>query len=117
MDSLSVRQHIVAMTAEILHRYRAHCASQNSRAQLVLPETLRLLPLYTLCLLKHPAFLTNTPIVTSNGNNFRKTMNSNAVSTTNPQVLLSRLSVRACERAFELRKLRCLSIQEVVTER
>src|SRR5690606_32511189 len=46
--------------AHILAAYRKHCAANMSAAQLVLPDALKLLPLYSSCLLKQPAFVHNT---------------------------------------------------------
>lgn len=42
--------------AQILACYRKHCASPTSAGQLILPECLKLLPLYVSCLLKNDAF-------------------------------------------------------------
>lgn len=42
--------------AHILAAYRKHCASTMSAGQLVLPDALKLLPLYASCLLKQPPF-------------------------------------------------------------
>ncbi len=47
-------------TLEILHTYRVSCSPNSPRAQLILPESLKVLPIYTLGLLKHPALLENT---------------------------------------------------------
>lgn len=44
-----------------LSGYRQHCASQSSTAQLILPEALKLLPLYALALLKCPALACAAP--------------------------------------------------------
>lgn len=43
----------------VLAAYRKHCASSMSSGQLVLPDALKLLPLYSSCLLKQPGFLTS----------------------------------------------------------
>jgi len=43
----------------VLLSYRRHCAASSQMGQLVLPEPLKLLPLYVNCLLKHPAFALN----------------------------------------------------------
>jgi hypothetical protein len=43
-----------------LHKYRVHCSPNSSKAQLILPESLKVLPVYTLGMLKHPALLVNT---------------------------------------------------------
>ncbi|PHJ17345.1 sec23 sec24 trunk domain-containing protein [Cystoisospora suis] len=37
----------------ILHAYRANCASTSSAGQLILPDSLKLLPIYTMALFKH----------------------------------------------------------------
>lgn len=49
MSSLSqVREHITNLCINILHAYRKYCATVSSSGQLILPEALKLLPLYTL---------------------------------------------------------------------
>ena len=45
--------------ADALLAYRAHCANASSSGQLILPEALKLLPLYTLALTKAPVFRTD----------------------------------------------------------
>lgn len=39
---------------EILYTYRKHCAQQTSSGHLILPEALKLLPLYTIGIMKNP---------------------------------------------------------------
>ena len=41
---------------DVLHSYRKNCSTQSSPGQLVLPEALKLAPLYHLSLSKCPAF-------------------------------------------------------------
>ena len=41
---------------EVLHAYRRNCSTQSAPGQLVLPEALKLSPLYNLSLSKCPAF-------------------------------------------------------------
>lgn len=41
---------------EMLHNYRSLCANQTNPSQLVLPETLTMLPLYILSVIKTPGF-------------------------------------------------------------
>ena len=48
-------QAVTGAAVGVLAAYRRHCASQSSSAQLILPEALKLLPLYALALLKSPA--------------------------------------------------------------
>ncbi|KAJ4952663.1 hypothetical protein NE237_029495 [Protea cynaroides] len=47
-----IREQITNFCINILHSYRKHCATVSSSGQLILPEALKLLPLYTLALVK-----------------------------------------------------------------
>jgi protein transport protein SEC24 len=59
-DSLfTLQQRQVEQAVDILFNYRRYCASASSAGQLILPEALKLLPLYALALLKHPCFRVN----------------------------------------------------------
>jgi len=51
----SVRESLMQQCASILACYRKNCASPSSAGQLILPECMKLLPLYTNCLLKSDA--------------------------------------------------------------
>lgn len=51
-----VKDNLVSRCAQILACYRKHCASPAAPGQLILPESLKLLPVYTACLLKNDAF-------------------------------------------------------------
>ena len=101
-DTTSARDWVVAVAVEILKQYRIHCSPQSSRGLLILPEPLKLLPLYTLGLLKHPAFAENVA-------SLRKS-SLGPVTVQN----LHRLSVRASERAFELRRLLSSTVRNTV---
>ena len=96
------RDYLVSTTAKILKCYRLHCSPQSPRGQLILPEPLKLLPLYTLGLLKHTAF----------SENFAQPKKS----TLGPLTVsgLQKLCVRASERTYELRRLRSLSVRSTV---
>ncbi|GBG78109.1 hypothetical protein CBR_g26046 [Chara braunii] len=48
----TVRENIVNLSVNVLHAYRKNCATSTAAAQLILPEALKLLPLYTLALQK-----------------------------------------------------------------
>uniref|UniRef100_UPI00398EDC08 protein transport protein Sec24D n=1 Tax=Pristiophorus japonicus TaxID=55135 RepID=UPI00398EDC08 len=48
----TVREILVNQTAHILACYRKNCASPSSAGQLILPEAMKLLPVYMNCLLK-----------------------------------------------------------------
>lgn len=56
----TVREGIVAATVATLFGYRKHCAAASAQGQLILPEALKLLPLYTLALVKSVGLRTNT---------------------------------------------------------
>lgn len=51
----AVKDSIVNRAAQILATYRKNCASPSSAGQLILPECMKLLPLYVNCLLKSDA--------------------------------------------------------------
>lgn len=51
----AVKDSIVARAAQMLANYRKNCASPSSAGQLILPECMKLLPLYVNCLLKSDA--------------------------------------------------------------
>ncbi|XP_037927400.1 protein transport protein Sec24C isoform X2 [Teleopsis dalmanni] len=50
-----VKENLINRSAQILACYRKHCTSPTSAGQLILPECLKLLPLYVSCLLKNDA--------------------------------------------------------------
>lgn len=50
-----VKDNLIHRSAQILACYRKHCTSPTSAGQLILPECLKLLPLYASCLLKNDA--------------------------------------------------------------
>ena len=50
-----VRDHLTGRCAQILATYRERCSESAPAGQLILPECLKLLPLYTNCLIKHDA--------------------------------------------------------------
>ncbi|XP_017761050.1 PREDICTED: protein transport protein Sec24C isoform X2 [Eufriesea mexicana] len=51
----SVKDNLIARCANILAAYRKHCASPSNASQLILPECMKLLPLYINSLLKSDA--------------------------------------------------------------
>lgn len=51
-DLKAIREQALKHCTNVLHAYRKHCASTSSSGQLILPEALKLLPLYTLALQK-----------------------------------------------------------------
>ena len=57
-----MREAVVSATVSILHTYRKMCASKTAAGQLILPETLKLLPLYALSLTKHALLRAGTDV-------------------------------------------------------
>ncbi|DAZ97864.1 TPA: hypothetical protein N0F65_003291 [Lagenidium giganteum] len=55
----AVKDNLVNECVNVLFNYRKHCASSSSSGQLILPESLKLLPLYTLATLKSRALRAN----------------------------------------------------------
>lgn len=51
----AVKDGLESRCAQILACYRKHCASPTSAGQLILPECMKLLPLYVSCLMKNDA--------------------------------------------------------------
>lgn len=51
-----IKDTLVQRAAQILACYRKNCATPSSAGQLILPECMKLLPLYINCLLKNDAF-------------------------------------------------------------
>lgn len=52
-----IRENLMNQCAQILACYRRNCASPSSAGQLILPECMKLLPLYTNCILKNDILL------------------------------------------------------------
>ncbi|XP_071721477.1 protein transport protein SEC24 C-like [Rutidosis leptorrhynchoides] len=59
---LQVREQVTNLCINILHAYRKFCATVSSSGQLILPEALKLLPLYTLALIKSTGLRTDARI-------------------------------------------------------
>ena len=57
----ALRERATSDTVGVLHAYRRYCASNSSAGQLILPEALKLLPLYTLGLTKSPGLRPDAP--------------------------------------------------------
>ncbi|XP_057966867.1 protein transport protein SEC24 C [Malania oleifera] len=56
---VQVRDQVTSLCISILHSYRKFCATVSSSGQLILPEALKLLPLYTLALVKSTGLRTD----------------------------------------------------------
>ncbi|XP_028403896.1 protein transport protein Sec24C-like isoform X2 [Dendronephthya gigantea] len=53
----TIRENIISQAASILACYRQHCAAPSSAGQLILPECMKLLPLYSNSVLKSDALI------------------------------------------------------------
>ena len=51
----AVKELLISNCAQVLACYRKNCSTPSSAGQLILPECMKLLPLYTNCLLKSDA--------------------------------------------------------------
>jgi hypothetical protein len=117
--------------ANALLKYRLNCSPQSPKGQLVLPDSLKVLPVFTLAMLKHPALMENRSALGKVNTNVTSspTMSllTNADSTngtgTNLSRLafiptygsaLSRVAVRASERSSELRRMISAPVVEVI---
>jgi len=82
----------------ILLAYRMHCSRDSPLAQLILPESLKTLPLLCSSLLKSPALMLNDTVTAAGSDDF----------------LLGRARCRATERVPELHRVRGMSPRQVV---
>ncbi|XP_028932493.1 protein transport protein Sec24D isoform X2 [Ornithorhynchus anatinus] len=60
----TVREILVNQTAHMLACYRKHCASPSAVSQLILPDAMKVLPVYMNCLLKNCVLLSRPEIST-----------------------------------------------------
>ncbi|XP_060248781.1 protein transport protein Sec24D [Meriones unguiculatus] len=59
-----IREILVNQTAHMLACYRKHCASPSAASQLILPDSMKVLPVYMNCLLKNCVLLSRPEIST-----------------------------------------------------
>ena len=89
----NVHSELTSVSVRILSAYRKHCAKNPTGQQLILPESLKLLPLYSLCALKSPALRKNIESLKSH-----RSPAQDVLVRTDSRVenfnLLSRMSVR-----------------------
>ncbi|XP_043917592.1 protein transport protein Sec24D [Protopterus annectens] len=60
----TVRDILISQTAHILACYRKHCASPSAASQLILPDSMKVLPVYMNCLLKSFVLVGSTELST-----------------------------------------------------
>ena len=104
MPLMKPREHWYDMAVKIILSYRTTCSAHSPKNHLVLPESLRLMPLYLYCLFKHPAMLDNAVSSTSGSGSG---LSARSISA-------NVLAVRAHERAFHLRRLRSATIRTIL---
>lgn len=78
-----VREHIMNETAQILACYRKNCANPSSPGQLVLPECMKLLPLYANCIIKNDSISGGSEISTDDRSYLMHLVNSMDPRTSN----------------------------------
>jgi protein transport protein SEC24 len=93
-----IRQRVIDICVDILLNYRQLCSSHSPKGQLILPESLKVLPLYTLCMLKHPCFMQNAVVGGATAASGGST----------------RLAVDACERSFVLNTMLRATFKETM---
>jgi len=104
------KSYITRTVNEILHKYRVYIAASSPRGQLILPESLKLLPLYSLGLLKHPALLENIP-ATGQAPLVPAYKTGGVSSAINGSI---KVFVRGHERSHQLRQLLNAPVRDVI---
>ncbi|XP_051897554.1 protein transport protein Sec24C [Pristis pectinata] len=79
----TVRESLINQSAQILACYRKNCASPSSAGQLILPECMKLLPVYLNCVLKSDVLQPGADVSTDDRAYIRQLVASMDVSETN----------------------------------
>ncbi|XP_072881423.1 protein transport protein Sec24C-like isoform X2 [Hemitrygon akajei] len=79
----TVRESLINQSAQILACYRKNCASPSSAGQLILPECMKLLPVYLNCVLKGDVLQPGAEVSTDDRAYIRQLIASMDVSETN----------------------------------
>uniref|UniRef100_F6RUF2 SEC24 homolog C, COPII coat complex component n=1 Tax=Monodelphis domestica TaxID=13616 RepID=F6RUF2_MONDO len=79
----TVRDSLVSQCAQILACYRKNCASPSSAGQLILPECMKLLPVYLNCVLKSDVLQPGAEVTTDDRAYVRQLVTSMDVAETN----------------------------------
>ncbi|XP_061857137.1 protein transport protein Sec24C isoform X2 [Colius striatus] len=79
----TVRDALVSQCAQILACYRKNCASPSSAGQLILPECMKLLPVYLNCVLKSDVLQPGPEVTTDDRAYIRQLVTSMDVAETN----------------------------------
>lgn len=78
-----VREHIMNEVSQILACYRKNCANPSSAGQLILPECMKLLPLYSNCIIKSDGIQGGSEISTDDRSYLMHLINAMDVAATN----------------------------------
>ncbi|GAB1598001.1 protein transport protein Sec24C-like isoform X2 [Argonauta hians] len=78
-----VHENMANQVAHILHCYRKNCANPSSAGQLILPECMKLLPLYANCVLKSDAIQGSSEVPTDDRSYCLLMLNAMDVKSTN----------------------------------
>ncbi len=105
LEKVGPREFLYKICIDILVGYRLNCTQDSPKTQLILPESLKALPLYILGMLKHPALLDNVP-----GAGASSQQDSSLSGGASP----NRPVIKASERAFELTRLLTLPVRQIV---
>ena len=103
----SARSWITEILINILYKYRIYCSSQSPKSQLILPDALKLLPLYCMSLMKTPALMPNG---SGSGSGIGGGGRSGGGGTT----ATTRLTIRSWERSVELQRLASLTTRGLI---
>ncbi|XP_044276094.1 protein transport protein Sec24C isoform X2 [Varanus komodoensis] len=79
----TVRDTLISQCAQILACYRKNCASPSSAGQLILPECMKLLPVYLNCVLKSDVLQPGSELTTDDRSYLRQLVTSMDVAETN----------------------------------
>ncbi|NWS68994.1 SC24C protein, partial [Crotophaga sulcirostris] len=79
----AVRDSLISQCAQILACYRKNCASPSSAGQLILPECMKLLPVYLNCVLKSDVLQPGPEVTTDDRAYIRQLVTSMDVAETN----------------------------------
>ncbi|CAI5774230.1 transport Sec24C isoform X1 [Podarcis lilfordi] len=79
----TVRDTLINQCAQILACYRKNCASPSSAGQLILPECMKLLPVYLNCVLKSDVLQPGAEVTTDDRSYIRQLITSMDVADTN----------------------------------
>lgn len=67
LEKSGPREFLTKCLHDILYGYRTNCSTDSPKSQLILPDSLKVLPMYVMAMLKHPALLENISLNSSRG--------------------------------------------------